>query len=381
MGPINSYCHILGRQKTHCACECNYFCDNASFILSGFEGIMQSVGLKNGLRRVALWAGLLLILLLILLSIYGAFIGAESAKGFFNSIPLAVYWLAFAILLISAIALFRRLLCFRGLFLIHLGCIIILAGGIIGSQAGFKVQDKLFGTDTIRSGQMIINERTAERTVEQEDSITKTLPFALKLVDFKIEYYQLGQLIIRTSKGEGFKIQAEPGQKYAIGNDLGSVEIVRRFDNFKLKREGDKRSAIDDPNGGINPALELLLKKPNGREQTRYVFERFAGHPNLDDTMSFSYLRAVRAYISDVEVIKDDKVVMRKSIEVNKPLHYSGYLFYQQGYDTNAGRYTVLGVTSDKGLGAVFLGYILLCAGVFWHFWLRHLFGDREMED
>ena len=72
---------------------------------------------------------------------------------------------------------------------------------------------------------------------------------------------------------------------------------------------------------------------------------------------------------------------MRKSIEVNKPLHYGGYLFYQQGYDGDAGRYTVLGVTSDKGLGIVFLGYILLCTGVFWHFWLRHIFGDREMED
>lgn len=342
---------------------------------------MQSAGLKNGLRRIALWAGLFLILLLILLSIYGAFIGAESAKGFFNSISMSAYWLVFAALLISAIALFRQLLCFRGLFLIHLGCIIILAGGIIGSQAGFTIQDKLFGTDTIRSGQMIINEGTTEQAVELEDGVTKTLPFVVKLVDFKIEYYQPGQLIIRTQNGEGFKIPAQEGQKYILGDDLGSVEIVRRFDNFKLTREGDKRIAIEDTNGGPNPALELLLKKPDGSEKTRYVFERFAGHSNPDDAMSFSYRRAVRAYISDVEVVKDNKVVMRKSIEVNKPLHYGGYLFYQQGYDSDAGRYTVLGVTNDKGLGVVFLGYILLCAGVFWYFWLRHIFGDREIED
>ena len=342
---------------------------------------MQSAGLKNGLRRVALWAGLLFILFLISLSIYGAFIGAESAKGFFNSIPLSVYWLAFTVLLISAIALFRRLLCFRGLFLIHLGCIIILAGGIIGSQAGFIIQDKLFGTDTIRSDQMIINEGTTERAVELEDGVTKTLPFAVKLMDFKIEYYKPGQLIIRTPEGEGFKIPAQPGQKYVLGDDLGSVEIVRRFENFKLMREGDKRVAIEDINGGPNPALELLLKNSDGSEKTRYVFERFAGYSNPDDAMSFSYRRAVRAYISDVEVIKDNKVVTRKSIEVNKPLHYGGYLFYQQGYDSDTGRYTILGVTSDKGLGVVFLGYILLCAGTFWHFWLRHIFGDREMED
>lgn len=350
---------------------------------AGFRGIaiMLEAGLKNGLRRVALWAGLFLILLLTGFSIYGAFIGAESAKSFFNSVPLSVYWLAFAVLLILAIALFRRLLCFRGLFLIHLGCIIILAGGIIGSQAGFKIQDKLSGTDTIRTGQMIINEGTTDRAVELKEGVIKMLPFAIKLVDFKIEYYQPGQLIITTSNGEGFKISAQEGQKYVLGDDLGSVEIVRRFERFKMMLDGDKRIAIEDVNGGPNPALEVRLKKPDGSEATRYVFERFPGHARPGDNLQFSYHRSVKDFFSDVEVVKDNKAVARKNIEVNKPLHYGGYLFYQQGYDSDAGRYTILGVTSDKGLGIVFLGYILLCAGVFWHFWLRHLFGDREMED
>jgi hypothetical protein len=358
---------------------------------AGFRDIeiMPEAEIKNGstgspprrLRRVVLWAGLILILLLIAFSIYGAFRGAESAKEFFNSIPLSAYWLAFVILLIWAIGLFRRLLCFRGLFLIHLGCIIILAGGIIGSQAGFRLQDKLSGTNTIRTGQMIINKGTTERAVEMEDGVIKMLPFAVKLVDFRIEYYQPGQLIIRTPKGEGFKISAEPGQKYVLGDDLGSVEIVRRFEYFKLTREGDKRVAIEDVNGGPNPALELLLKNSDGSEKTRYVFERFPGHSSPDDNLQFSYHRSVKDFLSDVEVVKDNKVVTQKNIEVNKPLHYGGYLFYQQGYDTDAGRYTVLGVTSDKGLGVVFLGYILLCIGIFWQFWFRHIFGDREMED
>jgi hypothetical protein len=236
---------------------------------------------------------------------------------------------------------------------------------------------------------MIINEGTTERAVELEDGVIKMLPFAIKLIDFKIEYYQPGQLIIRTQKGEGFKIAAEPGQKYVLGvdstssprADLGSVEIIRRFENFKLTREGDKRIAVDDPNGGPNPALEVLLKKPDGSETTRYVFERFPGHARPDDNLQLFYRRSVKDFLSDVEVVKDNKVIMRKNIEVNKPLHYGGYLFYQQGYDSDAGRYTVLGVTSDKGLGIVFLGYVLLCAGAFWHFWLRHIFGDREMED
>jgi hypothetical protein len=346
-----------------------------------FKANMQSAGLKHGLRRVALWAGLFVILLLIAFSIYGAFIGAEAAQQFFNSIPLSIYWAAFTALLVGAIVVLPRLLHIRGLFLAHTGCVLVLAGAICGSQTGFKIWDALSGKNTIRAGQMIIYEGMTDRAVETEENGTKTLPFAIKLADFRLEYYQPGQLIIRTQKGEGFKIPAEPGQKYVLDNDLGSVEIVRRFENFKLTREGDKRIAIDDVNSGPNPALELLLKKPDGSQATRYAFERFPGHSNPDDNLTFSYRRTIRDFLSDVEVVNDNKVVTRKSIEVNKPLHYGGYLFYQQGYDNEAGRYTVLRVTNDRGLGVVYLGYILLCAGVFWHLWFRHTLGDREIED
>ena len=209
----------------------------------------------------------------------------------------------------------------------------------------------------------------------------KTLPFAIKLVDFRVEYYEPGHLLIQTADGEGFRMPAKQGSEYLLGPDLGSVEIVRRFENFKIVFEGDKHLAIDDPNGGPNPALELRLKLPDGSEKTRYVFERFAGHTNPGETMAFSYLRMVKDYISDVEVVKDGKSVARKSIEVNKPLHFAGFLFYQYAYDGDAERYTVLKVANDSGLVAVYLGFILLCAGVFWHLWLRHVFGDRTIED
>jgi hypothetical protein len=335
---------------------------------------------KNRIKRDVLWSALFLIVLLAILSVFGAFLGAERAKQFFNSIPLAVYWLAFATLLIAGIALFHRLLRIRGLFLIHIGCVLVLTGGIFGSQAGLKIQDALFGTDTIHTGKMLIYEGTIENTVATEDDSEKKLPFAVKLVDFRLEHYQPGELLIQTRDGVGFKVPAQPGLQYNLGDDFGSVEIVRQFENFKLIFEGDNQIAIDDPNTGPNPALELQLKKPDGSENTKYVFERFAGHVRPQDSLAFAYRRMIRDYISDLEVIKDDKVVARKSIEVNKPLHFGGYLFYQQDYD-KAGQYTVLKVASDSGLGIVYLGYILLCAGIFWHFWLRQVFGDREIED
>ena len=94
-----------------------------------------------------MWAALALIILLIFLSIYGAFLGSDQARNFFNSFPLIVYWLALALLLIIGVAAFRRLLRIPSLLLIHCGCILILAGAIWGSEAGHNLQRQILGID------------------------------------------------------------------------------------------------------------------------------------------------------------------------------------------------------------------------------------------
>jgi len=345
---------------------------------------MKEAGLKNGfrIRRLTSLANLALILLLISFSIYGAFTGADKARRFFNSLTLTVYWFAYLFLLIWAFFVFKRLLTIRGLFMLHLGGILILAGGMWGSRAGLKIQNSIFNKNIIHTGQMYINEGQSQKLVNTESQGQQALPFEIKLVDFIIEYYVPGDLIIKTADGTtGFKVPAEPGQKIDLGPGLGSVTIVQRFENFRIYLENGRRTATDDPNGRPNAALELLVKAPNGVESTKYVFERFGGHTNPNDMIRFFYVRTIRDFISDVEVIQNNNVMKRKSIEVNKPLHFAGYYFYQESYDEQAGRFTVLRVASDSGLGVVYLGYILLCAGAFWHLWFRHLFGDREIED
>jgi hypothetical protein len=338
---------------------------------------MKKTELKNKFKRPLLWAGLFGILLLTGFSIYGAFIGADKAQAFFNSLPLSVYWGALAALLIAAIFLFKRLACVRGLLMMHLGCVLVLAGAMWGSQAGFNTQDAVLGTNTLRAGQMVLYEGMTDAAVDvdMKRGITQTLPFAVRLADFRMEYYQPGMLIIQTPQGAPIKVPAQTGSKYELNNDRGSVEIVRQFEHFKIDLQGNERIAFDDPQGKLNPALELRLTKPDGSQTTRYVFERFNSHVMPQDNLQFRYFRMVRDFISDLEVVKDGTVLLRKSIEVNKPLHFGGYIFYQQGYDDQAGQYTVLRVINDRGLGIVFGGYVLLCAGVFWHLWLRHLLG------
>jgi len=333
---------------------------------------------KKKFRCAVMWVALALVISLIILSVYGAFLGSYQAKNFFNSPALSAYWLAFMAFLIAALVVFRRLLRLRGLLLIHAGCILILAGALWSSGSGHKVHNRLFGADKIQTGQMTILEGDAENRITLESGQQfKELPFSIKLTDFRIEYYKPEYLEIQTPQSQG-KIPVEIGRKLSIGPDFGTITILRVFDNFKISIDGDSKTVIDDAGAGYNPALEVQIKDPNGTVTTRYVFERFPGHIHAEDKFLLRYHKTIRDYISELEVIKDGNVVAEKAIEVNHPLHFGGYHFYQSSYDTEAHRYTVLSVVSDTGIDFVYAGYLTLGVGVFWHFWIRHIFTKRK---
>jgi hypothetical protein len=333
----------------------------------------------NRFRRIVLWAALTLIILLVFLSIYGAFIGAERAKAFFNSLPLSIYWIALILLLITGIWVFSRLINIPGLLFMHAGCVFILTGAVCSSQAGHKMQSKLFGIDKILSGQMIIFEEESENRVALEgDDQVRELPFYVKLKDFRIEYYKPEYLYIQNCEGKSWKIPVQIDAEYFLDDSIGSIRILRKFENFKIKIEDDQRVFYDDPQPGLNPALEVEIKSPEGQVSTRYVFERFPGHSHPEDIFFLSYRRVISEYISKLQIIRDNEVVAERDIEVNHPLHFGGYHFYQHSYDDQAGKYTILMVVSDTGLTIVYAGYLMLCAGVFWHFWIKHLFKAKK---
>ena len=330
-------------------------------------------------RRTIMWLGLVLIIVLTFLSIYGAFIGAERAQQFFNQPPLVVYWTALAILLVVGIAAFRRLLRVPGLLLIHAGCVLILAGGMWGSQGGHNLQKQLFGIDKIRTGRMAIYEGSSENHVFIDGTNEqKELPFSLKLKDFRIEYYQPVYLRILSSDGQRWKVPVEIGKEVPLGDNAGSIKIVKSFENLKIGMDQGKTTYFEDPSPGSNPALEVQITSPSGQTSTQHVFERFPGHSHGQNKFLLSYHRVIRDYISELQIIENNKVVAEKDIEVNHPLRFGGYHFYQSSYDDKAEQYTVLQVVSDTGLYVVYAGYWMLCIGVIWHMWLRHIFSRSK---
>jgi len=324
-------------------------------------------------RRAILWAALIAILLLTLLSIRGAFLGADRAQAFFNSLPLVVYWFALAALLLVGLAVFRRLLQIPALLLMHLGCILILFGGMWGSKAGHVAQKQLFAIDKVVRAQLrmkVGDQNPKSQVVTKDDNSVRELPFAVRLRDFRMEYYEPGEVIIRTPARQVRRLPAEPGAQVSLGT-LGAVTVQSVFKNFKLRVEGDKQVPYDAP-GGSNPAVQVIVERPDGTATVVYVFEYF--DPIFTEPIGFhvAYQMAIKDYISEVEIVVDGKTVATKAIEVNHPLHYGDYHLYQHSLDEDAaGQYTILQVVSDSGLNIVYGGYVMLIAGVFWHFWGR----------
>ena len=148
--------------------------------------------------------------------------------------------------------------------------------------------------------------------------------------------------------------------------------------------------AEPDPDSGL-PAMEVLVSH-KGKELRDWLIVR---DPESPDRISLAALLgggAVEAdehghvqrgpslvlarrsgqisdYKSKLAVIEETREMIKKVIEVNDPLHYGGYHFYQHSYDDQRGQFTVLSVRSDSGLLPVYAGFTLLCVGTFWLMW------------
>jgi len=137
----------------------------------------------NKLHYSILWAPLIVIILLIFFSVYGAFLGSDRAGDFFSSPVLMVYWFVLALMLVAGSIIFRRLP------LIHIGCVLVVFGAMQGSDAGHKFQQKLLGINKIHKGWMLLHRgEESSKVIMEKDNQIKELPFSVRLKEFRVDY-------------------------------------------------------------------------------------------------------------------------------------------------------------------------------------------------
>jgi hypothetical protein len=226
---------------------------------------------KNRTGQIVLVLSILLLSQLTVLSIIGAFAGAERSKLFFNSPQMAVFWGILFLLLLGGFFFWPVLRRRKMLLLIHAGIVLILAGGIIGSERSHAFFNRRSSTPRPVRALMPLHEGQTSKTAFLDDGQPVELPFEVRLKKAAIEYYPSSQM--------------------------------------------------------------------------------------------------PKDYLSDLEIIDDGVLVKAAQIEVNKPLYYKGYHFYQNTFTVeDSVPVSGLLVVSSRGVGTVFAGYALAAIGLFGHF-------------
>ena len=129
------------------------------------------------------------------------------------------------------------------------------------------------------------------------------------------------------------------------------VSTACRENGFVQIYEGEEKGTffLMDKSGIVHPKpLEFKLRLDD------FLIKHYSG----------DFSSAIKTYKSKVKILDKDEVVMTKTIEVNNPLRYKGYSFYQYDYDHRELRYTVLQVVKDPGVPSVYVGFVLLMLGL-----------------
>ena len=220
----------------------------------------------------------------------------------------------------------------------------------------------------------------------------KELPFAIHLVRFDVETYGADEephrqpRILRErilARGHApdtqWDLSAEPGAEHLLTlsgqppEHAVRIKVLRRVPDFAIDmytRVVSSRSDVPR-----NPAV-LVETSHHGQTNTQWLL---AFHPDFDmndaDTARMPALRyvvevsaspktTIKDYKSTLQVLEGSNVVVEETIEVNRPLNYAGYTFYQAGFNPEDLEWTSLQVVKDPGVPLVYTGFGLMIVGL-----------------
>ena len=310
-------------------------------------------------------------------SIYGAFVGAERASVFFNSTPMVIFWCLLLLVFMVGFFVYASLRKRFSLLLIHAGCVLVLAGGMVGSQRGHILLNRLLQKHSFTKGNISLHQGQSSNQVTLDaDAGVGELPFTIGLKEAFIEYYDKPTIRFYVREGVHFDIPAAVGEMIELSDGQGTVQVIGAYRNFKMRQVSGRMTPYESTEPGVNPAYELTFTPTGKPPETFFVFERFPMHAMGGRSYRAEYVapRVVKDYKSTLQVIDKGHLVKETTIEVNKPLYYGGYHFYQStfAYDPS-GPVSGISVSSARGVWVVFVGYAMIFIGLVLQFWPKIL--------
>ncbi len=335
-------------------------------------------------RRIVMLLGLLGLAALTVLAIVGAFMGTKRAAEFFNSRPLTVFWAAFAIVLIISVVASRNVGRCGGLLAMHVGCVLIIAGAMWGSDEAHRLRAEQYNEEKLASGLMMLAEnRMTGHVTRPPRSGGGEMEF--HVLDFQVrldslppcEKWLIGVAAeVQTADGPHklqHQIDWQPGRPVMIPFTDIELEVIEQVGTGRPRIRLSRGEKWLEPTPMVQTDRELFPLECFYDDEEQW---KKAGSPTLILQRPASPFSEMAAKLA---VVSDGKVIERADVRPNHPMHYGGYHFYLLGPDEDGNIW--LRVVSDSGLIPVYTGFAMLCLGAFWQFWIRPLYRTKTEND
>jgi hypothetical protein len=224
-----------------------------------------------------------------------------------------------------------------------------------------------FGAGDTKTGFMTLTPNTPEWRTQLESGKIEDLDFAIKLLDFKIEYHEPKFLLFDTKtekiykdKGKSVIINLEYGKKFRWNNNEITMVKINNSELFTSERYL------------VNQIVSFIkVKTPEGKIISGPVTSGNDFMPPLflkiSDQLSIGTPKPEPSkFTSKVRIYTMKGKIADKTIEVNKPCSINGWRVYQNNwrYDYMNMQYiSILQVVRDPWMPFVYLACALLTAG------------------
>jgi hypothetical protein len=267
-----------------------------------------------------------------------------------------------------------------GFFICHVGLMTSLAGA--GASATLSLRGRIdlhAGGETATHVTITkANAPTGERAALGFDLHLDRFDLVNYEPEYRVGYYE----VVPMEDGRGqwrLKASFDPDlEKHRLpGGD--SYRLSAIYPDFK---------PVSDPSGKVgyatasqdwnNPAV-VIQTSVDGRAQQQLAFAASPQPAFLARDRALIFERRekeVKAYVSHVTATRGESRSSRK-ITVNDPMTYGGWTLYQVNYRPEDPTYSGLEAVYDPGVFWVFLGFGLICLGVFYMFYLEPRFKAR----
>jgi hypothetical protein len=309
----------------------------------------------------------------------GKLIVALRLDDIFHGLPFALLMALFgASVIASATLRWPVKLRNAGFFIAHVGLMTSLAGA--GASATLSIRGRI----DLNAGGKTATEVRVTKAGQPTGEIAK-LGFDLRLDRFELVNYEPE---FRVGFYEQTQVNDEHGThsqwrlKASFDPDLEKHRLPSG-DSFRLKGIYPDFRPVPDPKTGTvgygtssqewrNPAVAIEVTASGLPKEALLL----AGQPSpvfITPTRALVFEKRekeVKAYVSHVSAVSGTDTLQR-TISVNDPMTYSGWTFYQVNYNPEDPTYSGLDVVYDPGVSWVFLGFTLICLGVFYMFYVE----------